>query len=183
MTQEQKDGLIKILQEHLNKVTSLPYENYILAEALYTRTMFLYEKYFKGSVLNNNDLLKVNFKSVNVGTTARAAWEESHGRLLSFSQSMLDELQLPPGNVTTIPAPTAPNQLRILYSAIFLIISSVFLWSFNLISQKRISLYISFQVTFILISALFLTNNKHVRSIEWLGLAIAVATMIISTVT
>ncbi|WP_315816947.1 hypothetical protein [Paraflavitalea speifideaquila] len=144
------------------------------------------------------NLEKINFSSIqSKGRIDSKEWNDSYSDLLAVSLSMLDELQLPPALSfnhlqTNRPTPQISiwGQHKITFVGLFLLLASIFLWSFNTwvkwnwltIHPKRIALYISFQCTFIFIATLLVTGNKQGRFIEWLGVTLSIIFGIISLI-
>lgn len=121
-------------------------------------------------------------------------WNGSYRSLLTISQALLDEVQLPSGHVSIL-NPTSfkiqkftSDKKKKLYAAIFLTLASFILWTFNALVKwswltnhpKKIAIYLSFQVAFIFTSSLFFTSNKQIRFIEWLSAVVAMASSVIS---
>jgi hypothetical protein len=195
MNAEEKERLIIALQDHVNNITNLRYGSYVLADSLAQRTKRHAVKYFPDRLLFLDEINKINFElpeqRENHGVNS---WNESYRTLLTVSQAMLDEVQQPSEHAS-ITAPSinkiqklADVQEKKLYATSFLIIASSLLWTFNEIVKwswltfhpKRIAIYLSIQVAIIFISTLFFTNNRQVRFVEWLSIAVAIVLAVIS---
>ena len=194
MDSGEKERLIMTLQDHVNNITNLRIGNYFLAESLTQRTKRLASKYFKDQDVFKSEIDEINFKpSEKQDHYSIAVWNDSFKRLLTISQAMLDEVQLPSDYVYEINHPITKTfksmeAKRKLYAAIFFITASLTLWSFNYTlnwgwlayHHNKIAIYLCFQIAIVFIAFLFLTNKKHTRFIEWLSIAISIALAIIS---
>lgn len=185
MHHQEQERLTILLQDQVNNITNLRYGNYVLADSLTQRSKRLATKYFPDKTFLPDKLDKINFKS---------SWNESYRRLLTVSQAMLDEVQSPPEQIPAIP-PSADKRQKFmsdkkkkLYTVIFLVLASFILWTFNALVKwswltnhpKKIAIYLSFQLAIIFTAALFFTSNKQIRFIEWLSVAVAMASTVIS---
>jgi hypothetical protein len=157
MKAEEQERLIISLQDHVNNITNLRYGNYCLAESLTQRTKRLALKFFPEKGIFLDEIDKVNFKlaenKVNI-------WNESYRRLLTISQAMLDEVQLPSESNNIITSSlneihtSIDGKERKLYTGAFLALASLILWTFNVIIKwawlsmhpKKIAIYLSLQV-------------------------------------
>lgn len=201
MTRIEKESIIKVLQEHLNNVTSLEYGNYAQADVLSLNTKILYSRYFQKNEFDLFDFDPVSFRTFDSRENViRYAWEKAHSRILTVSNAMLYEFQLPSANYkeNEDKADSSEvikwNKKKMRRSLLFFIASSVLLWSFNALVKwhwlekhpKQIAIYLSFQFALFFISLLFFTDNRKIRSLEWFGalvsVAVSIASMIVSAV-
>lgn len=184
MTKEKRNSLIKLFQDHKTQVSNLQFGNYGLAETLCQRTKMFSSRYFPNNTYYFYDLAKLDFKSSDTSrTSAREAWDVAYNRLVGISHSMFDAVQL---------SNTEPyiDLKKLFLAAPIFIISSLFIWTFNIWAKwtwlgnhpKQIAIYLSLQLIIFCCFALIITNNKQGRFFERLGVAISCAGLIISAV-
>jgi hypothetical protein len=187
MKTPKKQYLIKILQEHVTKISELKYPQIREAEALLQRTRILAINNFPEKPLFLNCLDQIRFRSKKFNIDPNAPlWEESIGKLWGIAQSMLDEIPMQ-GELQqnkTLPRLFSRN----LIITIIILTLSLILWTFELFVHipfvsnhpKKTSLFLTVQLLFLLMGYLCIVYNKKNKSYEIAGLLSAVILAVIA---